>query len=76
MRYDGLSQSLFGSIEEVQDAATRWLWTYKNERPNMALGGITPRQKLAMAEPLDLMAARNATPATSSTFSRIQSWRS
>jgi putative transposase len=40
---------LFGSIEEVQDAATRRLWTYNNERPNMALGGITPMQKLAMA---------------------------
>ena len=49
VRYDWLSQSLFGSIEEVQNAATRWLWTYNHERPNMALGGITPRQKLAMA---------------------------
>jgi len=49
VRYDWLSQTLFGSIEEVQDAATRWLWTYNNERPNMALGGITPMQKLAMA---------------------------
>ena len=49
VRYDWLSQTLFGSIEEVQDAATRWLWTYNNERPNMALGGFTPRQKLAMA---------------------------
>ena len=49
VRYDWLSQSLFSSIEEVQDAATRWLWTYNNERPNMALGGITPIQKLAKA---------------------------
>ncbi len=49
VRYDWLSQTLFGSIEEVQDAATRWLWTYNNERPNMGLGGITPMQKLAMA---------------------------
>ncbi len=49
VRYDWLSQTLFESIEEVQDAATRWLWTYNNERPNMALGGFTPRQKLAMA---------------------------
>jgi transposase InsO family protein len=44
-----LSQTLFSSITEVQDAATRWLWTYNNERPYMALGGITPRQKIAMA---------------------------
>ena len=48
VRYDWLSQSIFGSIQAVQDAATRWLWTYNNERPNVALGGITPRQKLAM----------------------------
>ncbi|TWQ32650.1 transposase, partial [Xanthomonas vasicola] len=25
-----------------------WLWTYNHERPNMALGGITPAMKLAM----------------------------
>ncbi len=49
VRYDWLAQYLFGSIEQVQEFATRWLWTYNNERPNMALGGITPKQKLAMA---------------------------
>jgi len=48
VHYDWLSQSIFGSIQAVQDAATRWLWTHNNERPNMALGGITPRQKLGM----------------------------
>ncbi|MCP4126853.1 MAG: transposase, partial [Gammaproteobacteria bacterium] len=37
------------SIKEVQEYATRWLWTYNNERPNMALGGITPKQKLLAA---------------------------
>jgi hypothetical protein len=35
-------------IEEAQDVATKCLWTYNNERPNMAIGGITPKQKLAM----------------------------
>jgi putative transposase len=49
VRYDWLSQSLFEGIEQGQDAATRWLWIYNNERPNRALGGITPRQKLATA---------------------------
>ena len=49
VRYDWLAQYLFDSIEEVQEYATRWLWTYNNERPNMALGGITPSQKLKMA---------------------------
>ena len=48
VRYDWLAQYLFNSIEEVQEYATRWLWTYNHERPNMGLGGITPIQKLAM----------------------------
>jgi len=49
VRYDWLSQYLFESIEDVQDYATRWLWPYNNERPNMGLGGITPAMKLALA---------------------------
>lgn len=49
VRYDWLNQYLFDSIEEVQDFATRWLWSYNHERPNMALGGFTPKQRLAMA---------------------------
>jgi putative transposase len=48
VRYDWLGQYLFKSISQVQDFATRWLWTYNHERPNMALGGITPKQKLAL----------------------------
>ena len=47
--YDCLTQYLFGSISEVQEHATRWAWTYNNERPNMALGGITSKQRLIMA---------------------------
>ncbi|MBN9286328.1 MAG: transposase, partial [Gammaproteobacteria bacterium] len=31
----------------VQKKATDWLWHYNHERPNMALGGITPKMKLA-----------------------------
>ena len=49
VRYDWLSHYLFESIAEVQDYATRWLWFYNYERPNMTLGGITPKQRLAMA---------------------------
>ena len=49
VRYDWLGQYLFETISEVQAFATRWLWTYNHERPNMALGGFTPKQKLAMA---------------------------
>jgi len=48
VRYDWLAQYRFDSVEEVQDYATRWLWTYNHERPNMGIGGITPKQKLAM----------------------------
>jgi len=49
VRYDWLAHYLFESIKEVQAFSTRWLWTYNHERPHMALGGITPKQKLAMA---------------------------
>jgi len=49
VRYDWLGQYLFDSIEQVQNYATKWLWTYNHQRPNMGIGGITPMQKLAMA---------------------------
>ena len=48
VRYDWLSHYLFESIEEVQNYATEWMWSYNHERPNMALGGITPKQKSAL----------------------------
>jgi len=40
---------LFNDISEVQEFATKWLGDYNNTRPNMAIGGITPKQKLALA---------------------------
>ena len=49
VRTEWLGQYIFQSIEEAQDYATRWLWTYNNERPNMALGGITPAMKRKQA---------------------------
>lgn len=49
VRYDWLAHYLFDSIEEIQEFATQWLWTYNHERPNMAIGGVTPKQKLALA---------------------------
>ncbi len=48
MRYAWFARTLFDSIEQVQDMATRWLWTYNHECPNMVFGGITPVQKLAL----------------------------
>ena len=41
-----ISQFVFETMEEVQEQATRWLWTYNNERPNMAIGGVIPAMKL------------------------------
>ena len=32
VRYDWLAQYLFESIEDVQEFATQWLWTYNHER--------------------------------------------
>jgi putative transposase len=49
VRYEWLNQYLWTDIEQVQLHATRWMWQYNHERPNMALGGITPIQRLAMA---------------------------
>jgi putative transposase len=49
VRYDWLNQYLFSTMSEVQEFATKWLWFYNNQRPNMAIGGITPMQKLALA---------------------------
>jgi putative transposase len=42
-------QHIIEKIEEAQGFATQWLWTYNNDRPNMAIGGITPAMKLKMA---------------------------
>lgn len=33
VRYDWLAQFLFESIEEIQQQATNWLWSYNNENP-------------------------------------------
>lgn len=44
VRYDWLGQYLFCSLDELQRYATEWQWFYNHERPNMALGGYTPRQ--------------------------------
>ena len=49
VRGEWLSQYIFETIEEAQNQATHWLWTYNNERPNMGIGGITPAMKLKTA---------------------------
>jgi putative transposase len=49
VRGEWLGQYIFEAIEEAQDQATEWLWTYNNERPNMGIGGMTPDMKLKTA---------------------------
>jgi putative transposase len=49
VRHEWLDQNQFASIKEAQHQATTWLWTYNNQRPNMAIGGIPPAAKLAKA---------------------------
>ena len=49
IRHEWLDQHLFESVQHAQETATQWLWRYDTERPNMAIGGITPYQKLAQA---------------------------
>ena len=49
VRYEWLSQYHWRNLDEVRDYATQWMWRYNHERPNMASGGITPKQRLAMA---------------------------
>ena len=49
VRLEWLDEHLFESVDHAQQTATQWLWLYNNERSNMAIGGITPKQKLAQA---------------------------
>jgi Integrase core domain/ATP dependent DNA ligase domain len=49
VRYEWLSQYHWENLEHVRSFATEWMWTYNHDRPNRALGGITPKQRLAMA---------------------------
>ncbi len=38
--------NVFETLEEARETATNRLWTYNNDRPDMAIGGITPAMKL------------------------------
>lgn len=48
VRHEWPDQNIFGTMEEAQDPATEWLWTYTNDRPTRGTGGITPVMKLKM----------------------------
>ena len=45
-RREWLELNIFEDIEHAQLLATQWQWTYNNERPHSAIGGIPPRQML------------------------------
>jgi len=49
VRYERLSQYYWENLEEVRLFATNWMYDYNHNRPKMALGGFTPKQRLAMA---------------------------
>jgi putative transposase len=49
VRYGWLAQYHFDDLSGVQDFSTRWMRSYNHERLNMALGSITPKQRLAIA---------------------------
>lgn len=49
VRHEWLDLNIFDSIEQAQELATQWLWTYNNERPHTAIGGVPPRQLLQAA---------------------------
>ncbi|MBN4080139.1 transposase [Beggiatoa alba] len=40
---------IFETIEQAQLLSTQWLWTYNNERPHTAIGGIPPKKMLEAA---------------------------
>lgn len=42
-RHEWLDLHDFASVDQAQQLATEWLWTYNNERPNTAIGGVPPR---------------------------------
>jgi putative transposase len=49
VRYEWLSQYYWEDLDEVRLFATQSMYHYNHHRPNMALGGFTPKQRLAMA---------------------------
>jgi len=46
--YDWLADYLFKRSMKFRISATRCFWTYDEDRPNMELGGIAQKQKLAL----------------------------
>lgn len=49
VRHEWLNLHSFDSIDQAQLLATQWLWSYNNERPHTAIGGVPPRKLLKAA---------------------------
>ena len=49
VRHEWLDLHLFETVQQAQELATQWLWTYNNERPNTAIGGVPPCHMLLAA---------------------------
>jgi len=59
VKHEWLDLNLFESIEHAQHLATKWLWSYNNERPHKANGGLPPRMMLKAAYPLLITSVNN-----------------
>ena len=49
LRYEWLSQNHWSTVDEVQEHAMQWTYFHDHHRSHMALGGLTPKQRLAKA---------------------------
>lgn len=53
LRYGWLARCHWRDLGQIREYARQWRWRYNHERPNMALVGIIPKQRLTMAAWLD-----------------------
>ena len=58
-RHEWLDLHEFESVEHAQLLATKWLWSYNNERPNSAIGGVPPRWLMKAAQALRKTPVKN-----------------
>ena len=49
VRHKWFDQYFIETVAAAQVFATEWFWTYNNERPNRAIGTVTPARKLTLA---------------------------
>jgi putative transposase len=49
VRHEWRSQYYWDDLAHVQHFAIEWMWQYNQERPNMGLGGMIPKQRIMAA---------------------------